>query len=160
MLSGDRSKLYDEEKKRQSGLIGDAIKAPWLSVRDASGASFLATRVDSSNRALELVAHSDVGGLSSLRSHLADDSVTYAAFAFSPGYPYGEGTRKMAFVTVVGPAVGAIKRGKVALQKSGVYNIFEGIAADVGIFQSAAEATDEAILAELRRNMPKAELLR
>jgi len=158
-LSGDRAKLYDEEKKRQSGLVGDALAVPWQSVRDASGASFLATRVDSSNKALELVAHSDAHGLSSLRPHLTDDAVTYAVFAFSPGYPYGEGNRKLAFLTVVGPSVGPIKRGKVALQKSGVYNIFTGIAADVGVFQSAAEVTDEAILAELRRNMPQAALL-
>ena len=159
-LSGDRAKLYDEEAKRKSGITAaEALIAPWQVVREAVGASYLCARLDAAGKTLELIAFSELGGLTELRSHLADDAVIWVCFSFSPGYPYGDGSRKMAFLTCVGTAVGAMKRGKVALQKSGVMLALGGIAADAGIFQGSAEATDEAILADLRRNMPSAALL-
>ena len=159
-LSGDRAKLYDEEAKRKSGItIGDALIGPLDVVRGAVGASFLLSRLDNSGKALELIVHSDNGGLAVLRNSLAEDTVTWVCFSFSPGHPHGDGSRKMAFFTCVGSTVGAIKRGKVALQKSGVINALGDIAADCGIFQGAAEATDEAILTEIRRHMPSAILL-
>ena len=49
-------------------------------------------------------------------------------------------------------------KGKVALQKAGVMACFEGASMDAGVFQGAAEAADEAVLAKLHSNMPKAEL--
>ena len=157
-LSGDRAKLYDEEAKRKSGITGDAVAAQWLAVRDAPGAAWICVRLDAAGKALELVATGAVGGLGALRAHLADDAVTWAAFSFEAGFPYGEGSRKCAFLVCVGPSVGAMKKGKVALQKAGVMNALDGIAQDVGVFQGAAEATDEAVLAKLRANMPKAAL--
>ena len=158
-LSGDRAKLYDENAKRKSGISAEALTAPWLSVREASGSSWLCARLDRSDKMLELVAQGDTGGLAALRCHLADDAVIWAVFAFLPGYPYGEGSRKMAFFTCVGPNVGAMKKGKVALQKSGVVNALDGISADVGIFSGAAQVTDAVILNELKRNMPAASLM-
>jgi hypothetical protein len=52
-----------------------------------------------------------------------------------------------------------MKRGKVALQKSGVMNSFEGVATDAGVYQGISEVTDEAVLAEIKRNMPQATLI-
>lgn len=158
-LSGDRAKLYEEDGKRKSGISGDAVAAQWLAVRSAPGASWLCARLDAPGKALELVACGEEGGLIALRAHLVDDAVTWAAFAFEAGYPYGEGAHKFAFLTCVGPSVGAMKKGRVALQKSGVVNALGGLAHDAGVFQGVAEATDDAILAELRRNMPGAQLL-
>ena len=162
-LSGDRAKLYDEEKKRTSGIAPDAaVAAAMQSTRDAAGGAgaWLCARLDASGKTLELVASGAEGGLAALRGHLADDAVSWAVLAFSPGFPYGEGSVKLASLTCVGTAVGAMKKGKVALQKQGVFAALGGLAQDVGVFQGAAEATDEAVLAELRRNMPKAELLK
>ena len=157
-LSGDRAKLYDEEAKRKSGITGDAVAGPMLAVRDAPGAAWLVAKLDAAGKALELVATGADGGLAAMRPHLADDAVSWAAFSFVAGYPYGEGSRKAAFLTCVGPGVGAMKKGKVALQKAGVMACFEGASMDAGVFQGAAEAADEAVLAKLHSNMPKAEL--
>lgn len=159
MLSGDSAKLYEEEAKRKSGITGAALAGPWAAVRGAAGASWLCARLDPTSKALELVAHGEAGGLAALRAHLADDAVTWAVFAYAPGAPHGEGTRKHAALTVVGPGVSAVKRGKVALQKGGVFSAFEGLSGDAGVFQGAAEATDGAVLAELRRSLAKAELI-
>jgi hypothetical protein len=161
-LSGDRAKLYDEEAKRKSGItLGENLKEPWERVRasSASNASWLCSRLDASGKILEHVADGQEGGLSALRSSLSDDSLSWCIFSFSPGYPYGEGSRKLAFITCVGKNVSVMKRGKVALQKSGVMNSFEGVATDAGVYQGVAEMTDEAVLAEIQRNMPKATLL-
>jgi hypothetical protein len=119
----------------------------------------LGAEIDAAGKALELVASGASGGLAALRAHLADDAVSWACVGFAPGYPYGEGATKFASLTCVGGAVGAMKKGKVALQKSGVFGAFEGLSADVGVYQGAAEATDEAVLAELKRGMPNAQLL-
>jgi len=171
-LSGDRAKLYDEEAKRKSGIVASAdVAAAWAAARDAAapaaagggggggGGAWLVTRLDAAGKALELVASGASGGLAALRAHLADDAVSWACVGFAPGYPYGEGATKFASLTCVGGAVGAMKKGKVALQKSGVFGAFEGLSADVGVYQGAAEATDEAVLAELKRGMPNAQLL-
>jgi len=174
-LSGDRAKLYDEEAKRKSGIAASAdVAAAWAAARDAAApaaaaaggggggggsGAWLVMRLDAAGKALELVASGASGGLAALRAHLADDAVSWACVGFAPGYPYGEGARKFASLTCVGGAVGAMKRGKVALQKSGVFGALEGLSADAGVFQGAAEATDEAILAELKRGMPNAQLL-
>ena len=157
-LSGDRAKLYDEEAKRKSGITGEAVAAQWLAVRDAPGAAWLCARLDAAGRALELVATGADGGLAALCAHLAEDAVTWAAFSFEAGYPYGEGSRKCAFLVCIGPSTGAMKKGTVALQKAGVMNALEGVALDIGVFQGAAEVTEEAALAKLRANMPKAAL--
>jgi len=158
-LAGDRAKLYDEEAKRKSGIAANgSLTDAWAQCRDAAGAPFIAMRLDAAGKGLELVAQG-AGGLAGLRAHLADDAVTWAAFAFSPGAPYGDGSRKFAFAACVGPSVGAMKKGKVALQKAGVMNALDGVSADAGVFQGAAELTDAAVLAELRRNMPNAALL-
>lgn len=141
------------------GINGAAVAAPWLAVREASGASWLCARLDTAGTALELVAQGGSGGLGALREHFAENAVSFGVFAFVPGYPYGEGTRKFAFLVCVGAAVNAMKRGKVPLQKNGVYEAFNGgIAADAGIYQGEEEASDAAVLEELRRNMPKATL--
>jgi hypothetical protein len=52
-----------------------------------------------------------------------------------------------------------MKRGRVALQKSGVQLALEGVAADAGVFAAAGDATDAAVLAALRRGAPAAELI-
>jgi hypothetical protein len=158
-LSGDRAKLYDEEAKRKSGITADALAGPWAAVRAAPGAAWLCARLDAAGKALELVAQGEAGGLPALRAHLAEDAVTWAVLAFSPGPPHGEGSRRYAALTCVGPSVGAMKRGKVALQKAGVYGALEGVGADAGVFQGAGEVSEEAVLAELRRSLPKAELM-
>ena len=159
-LSGDRAKLYDEEAKRKSGISTSAdAAAAWSAVRGAAtGAAWLVARLDATGKTLELVAHGYEGGLTALRGHLADDAVSWCAFAFAPGYPYGEGSIKFAFLTCVGSAVSAMKRGKVALQKAGCQVALEGTSAEAGVFQGSSEVTDAAVLAELRRNMPKCEL--
>ena len=159
-LSGDRARLYEEEAKRKSGITaGEAVSSPLYSIREAVCASYMCLRLDTSGKVLELIAFSEKGDLTELRPHLADDAVTWACFSFSPGAPHAESSRKIAFFGCVGSSVGAIKRGKVALQKSGVMLSLGDIAADVGIFQGSAEVTDEAILTELRRNFPAASLL-
>ena len=154
-LSGESAKLYDEEAKRKSGIDGGALAAPWAAVREASaGASWLCARLDAAGKTLELIAAGEAGGLGAVRAHLADDAVTWAVFAFAR-----EGGRKFAFLCCVGPGVGAMKRGKVALQKGGVAGVFDGLSADAGVYQGAGEVTDAAVLAVLRRNMPASELL-
>jgi hypothetical protein len=160
-LSGDRAKLYDEEAKRKSGIAADepSLVAALAAVQSSTAAAWLCARLDASGKRLELVSHGLEGGLPALRPHLADDAVSWAVFSFSPGFPHGEGSRKLASLTCVGPAVGAMKKGKVALQKAGVFIAMGNIAQDAGIFQGVAEATDETIVAELRRNMPKSELV-
>ncbi len=48
------------------------------------------------------MAHAvEAGGVGELRRHLKDDAVSWAVIAFAPGYPYGEGSRKFAFLTCV-----------------------------------------------------------
>lgn len=159
-LSGDRAKLYDEEAKRKSGItMGPELISCWEQIRNSSSSSWLCARLDSSGKILEHVAHGQEGGLGALRASLSEDTLSWCVFSFSPGYPYGEGSKKLAFLTCVGTSVSVMKRGKVALQKSGVMNSFEGVATDAGVYQGIGEATDDAILAEIKRNMPQATLL-
>ena len=47
-----------------------------------------------------------------------------------------DNNKKYAFIAWCGPSVGALKKGRVSLQKQGVYNIFEGIIGDVGIINN------------------------
>jgi hypothetical protein len=159
-LSGDRAKLYDEEAKRKSGIAPAAeLEAAMLAVRESAGAAWVCARLDAAGKVVGLHATGAEGGLAALRAQLADDAVSWCAFNFSPGYPYGEGSVKQAFLTCIGPAVGAMKKGKVALQKAGVMEAMPGTSMDVGVFQGAAEATDAAVLEYLRRNMPASTLL-
>ena len=159
-LSGDRAKLYDEEAKRKSGIIQSyELSISWGQVRSSTTSSWLCTKLDVSGKILELVACGEEGGLEALKTNLADDTITWVVFSFIPGYPYGEGSKKLAFLTCVGQNVSVMKRGKVALQKSGVYNTFEGVAADAGVYQGISEIKGDVILKELQRNMPKASLM-
>jgi len=159
-LSGDRAKLYDEEAKRKSGIAPSAeLEAAMLAVREARGAAWVVARLDAAGKVAGLHATGAEGGLTALRAQLADDAVSWCALNFAPGYPYGEGGVKQAFLTCVGPAVGAMKKGKVALQKAGVVEAMPGTSMDVGVFQGAAEVTDAAVLEALRRNMPASALL-
>jgi len=161
-LSGDRAKLYDEEAKRKSGItLGPELISCWEQIRNSSSSSssWLCARLDASGKILEHVASSQEGGLGALRASLSEDTLSWCIFSFSPGYPYGEGSKKLAFLTCVGKSVSVMKRGKVALQKSGVMNSFEGVATDAGVYQGISEVTDEAVLAEIKRNMPQATLI-
>jgi len=159
-LSGDRARLYDEEAKRKSGIrASPELEAAVLAVREARGGAWVCARLDAAGALAGLHATGAEGGLAALRAQLADDAVSWCAFNFAPGYPYGEGGVKQAFLTCVGPAVGALKRGKVALQKAGVADAMPGASMDVGVFQGAAEVTDDAVLEALRRNMPASALL-
>jgi hypothetical protein len=159
-LSGDRAKLYDEEAKRKSGIVqSQEVSNSWEKVRSSTTSSWLCCKLDVTGKILEQVAHGEEGGLEALKTHLTDDTITWVIFSFIPGYPYGEGSKKLAFLTCVGQTVSVMKRGKVALQKSGVYNTFEGVAADAGVYQGISEIKGDVILKELQRNMPKASLM-
>lgn len=65
-----------------------------------------------------------------------DGSILFGAIPFT-----SENNKKYAFITWCGPSVGALKKGKVSLQKQGVYNIFEGIIGDVGILNAKEDIT-------------------
>lgn len=91
-------------------------------------------------------AHGD-GGLAEMRQHLTDDIIAFGAFPFN-----SSGQRKFGFLSWVGPSVSALKKGKVSLQKAGVYNAFEGVVADIQAMNKD-DLEDAAILGQLRKTI-------
>lgn len=159
-LHGDRARLYEEEAKRKTGIVASpAAAAAWAACRGSSTASFFVGTLDAAGKVLDVAATGATGGLAALRAACAPDAVSWCAFSFSAGGGVGASAPKHAFLVCVGSGVGAMKKGKVALQKGGVQAVLDGAAADAGVYQGVEELTDEAVLAKLRAHAPGAELL-
>ncbi len=155
----EKKELYTA--KRDSGLDVSAVSAPWSEARskESSGAWLLVGFDDAVKDKVVLRAQGE-GGLAGLRGHLAAEpaaasQILFGAFPFS----LSDGQRRWSFVTWVGPSVSALKKGKVALQKQGVYNAFEGVHADAGIVGGGvADMEDAAVAATLKKALGKGDV--
>ena len=75
---------------------------------------------------VSLKADSAEGGWDSLVTALDDTEVSFGAFA-----AVVDGATRFVFFTYCGPAVSAVRRGRVSLQKNAVYNAFDGVVCEV-----------------------------
>lgn len=76
-------------------------------------------------------AHGE-GGFKDVVAALAPADVGYCAVPCSV-----DGAAKHFFLCVVGPEVPAMKKARVSLQKSAVYNAFDGVVAEVTVMDAA-----------------------
>jgi hypothetical protein len=138
MLAGEAAALYSQ--KREGGLDVSALAGPWLECRKAN--HFLLASFSGKDT---LAVGASGSGLPALRAALQGDQIHFGGLPFSV-----EGLQRFAFFTWVGPEVGGMKRGKVALQKGGAAKAFEGTCAELH-WSSAEEVTEQAVLAALQR---------
>jgi hypothetical protein len=94
-----------------------------------------------------VVRERGVGGYDALASHFRDDDIAFGVCSFTLG---AGGQAKYFFVTWVGPDVGALKKGRVSLQKGAVYNVCDGMVAELYVTEreQAAPASVAAKLAK------------
>jgi hypothetical protein len=153
MMVGDKAALYTA--KRESGMDTSGVAAAWAAARGSGAPSWVAAGLDPAVKDKVVVIGTGDDGLAGLRAAMtaADGAVVFGAFPFS----CDGASRKWAFVTWVGPAVSALKKGRVALQKAAVYNAFEGVVADIGIVSSADELGDAVVVAAVRKATGKAD---
>jgi hypothetical protein len=156
MLAGDRAQLYSQ--KRESGVDTSAIAGPWSEARSkGESGSWLLVGFDDAVKDKVVVRGAGEGGLATLKQTLLAEGMA-GSIAFA-GFPFrADGGVRFAFVTWVGPSVSALKKGKVSLQKAGVYNAFDGVVADVGIVGSADDLEEAAVGAALKKAIGKGDI--
>jgi hypothetical protein len=133
---------------RTSGLDVSSLVGPWGEIRGAAH-GFLTASVDHKSSKLLVEELSPEGGFDSILAACSKDTaqckVLYGAFPFQ-----SKGLQRFAFFTFIGKDVGGMAKGRVSLQKAGVYAAFEGVSADL-TFNGLEELTRENVTQALQR---------
>ena len=132
---------------RSSGLDTSSVAGPWGEVRAASQ-GFIIASVDKASKVV-IEEHSSSGGFDSVLSLCSADAaqskVLYGAFPFQ-----SKGLQRFAFFAFIGKDVAGMARGRVSLQKAGVYAAFDGVSADL-TFNGLEELTRDNVIQTLQR---------
>ena len=133
---------------RSSGLDVSSLEGPWGEVRGGTQ-GIIITSVDHKKSKLMIEELSKDGGFDAIIALCSKDTaqckVLYGAFPFQ-----SKGLQRFAFFTFIGKDVAGMARGRVSLQKAGVYGGFEGVSADL-TFNGLEELTRESVTQALQR---------
>jgi hypothetical protein len=123
---------------RVEGAVGDAWRAK-------EGDYFITARFDPAVRDAVVLRDVGVGGFLAALPTLPEDEVTFVAAPF-----FVEGRERSFFFTYVGAGVPAMRKGKVSVQKSAVFNVFEGAHAELYV-TDADDAQPPQVIAKLSK---------
>lgn len=113
----------------------------------SAGTGFVVASLDKD--ALSLKANGFEGGWEAASSTFGDAEVCFGATSMLV-----DGALRFLFFTWCGPSVPAVRRGRVSLQKNGVYNAFEGVVCEVFVTEREGLAAD-AIAASVCKTLSK-----
>lgn len=146
MQSGDRAHLHEAMGRMKSGVaVSPEVAAAFEALRGSPG-GFLTCAYDAAAKdTVVLKASGAAGGWASAAATLGDADITYGVFSFTAG-----GAPRLAFFSWVGPSASPLKRGKVPLQRGGVYAAFPGVVADLSLAERE-DADPAAVAAKLAK---------
>jgi len=130
---------------RSSGLdVLDCIE-PWKEIRAGGSGGYLVVSVEGKKVVIE--EGSNEGGFDTVQAccKKSNSRVLYGSFPFR-----NKGLLRFAFFSFIGNEVGGMARGRVSLQRAGVYAAFDGVTADLS-FNGIEEVTRDFVVQALSR---------
>ena len=145
--TGDRAHLHEAMGKMASGLkISGDVSAAWSAVGDPSS-KWIACVFDAADKTSVVLKEVGDGGYHAAVDSLREEDVTFVVFPF-----FLDGRPRWAFLTYVGAAVPAMRRGKVAMQKGAVYNAFPGAHCEL-LVSDRDELAESVVIGKLQKLM-------
>lgn len=147
METGDRAHLHEAMGKMKSGInVTPEVATAFGQVRETAGC-YLTCAYDATAKDTVILKSSGCGGWTVCAETLGDGDITFGVFDFTSG-----GQRRLAFFSWVGPNVSPLKKGKVPLQRGGVYASFPGLVADLSLVERE-DAEAAAVRAKLAKSL-------
>ena len=155
MQTGDRAHLHEAIGSLRSGLRLDAAaEEAWRAYNSETAASYLILAISATDKQVVECVASGGGGYAALYPMLLNRS---ADVLYCVASCVASGRRRSFFLTYVGSDVAVVRKGKVSMQKSAVYNLLPGMAAELYVVD-AADAAPEIVVERLSKALGAVEL--
>lgn len=148
MQVGDRAALHTMKRSSGLDLSDPSIQPAWEALQAGDGGNWMLMQNHPDKKNAIALLGTGTGGLTELMEQLREDDVMYGICQYT-----ADGRPRQFFLSYIGEEVSGMKRARVSMHRSAVYNNFDGLVGDVAASDRSdlAEASISATLAALAR---------